>query len=236
MSAGFEVGYIRDGSYTMQIDQDHKGFTLKRKIRLLDLPYMGTASVIYCPWDMPVMTSDGYTFKELPQYQLKLNDNEQLWGITVCEEINHRVLIECPAEKDIRIFTDTYSEAMLADVYIYTFGFPEITGNCGLQVFNGAGEIVFNAAEKPLKIYSFSRYNFNLYIRKAKQTAIICNVFPCESKYLTWFFEVEDSDEAASKPSLDIHVWLCQGKTKQATTRYKGDGVNCTLIADVTNY
>ncbi len=175
------------------------------------------------------MGQSGYTFADRPQYQLKLNDNELIFGITVSDDTCNRVLIECPAEKDVRFFQGTIF-SLPRNAYVYTFGYPEIVGNYGLQVFNAKGEIVYNAAEKPFKMRDFTGSYCNLDVPQLK-SAIICNVFHHESRHFTWFFEAE----RRSSGKVDIYSWYCVAKNKQDDYRYKDD-VRCVAVADVTNY
>ena len=192
MDAGFEI--LTDAECThILINQDYKCIVVKRKIRLSALSYVGTVYAISEPWN-DEQGSTEYTFGNLPQYKLALNDDELFWGITLCENISKSIMVKRPSKKDVRF--NIPSGTNIGEVYIYTFGLPkESKSRCGLQVFNAKGEIVFDGGLKQLKVVRFDTGTILLGNGERWITAIINAAPPWDVSDMTWFYTVTVENE-----------------------------------------
>ncbi len=224
MSAGFEV---RNGSEdVVTINQDYKVLVLRRKIKITDLSYMGTVWTISNPWDQNILWGTP-TFKNLPQYQLILNDDELFWGITICQNIGNSVMVKRPSENDVRF--NIPSGINLDGVYIYTFGLPYNSGShCGLQVFNEKSEIVFDSALKHLRILR-SDWNSSF---TPWTTALIGSMpyWDWGARDVTWYYEIDENSDG--KLTSMIKYSKDNGSGKYASINEDG----AIVTVDVTNY
>ena len=207
MDAGFEVrrGATGDDSeINILVNQDYKCIVVKRKIKLSALSYVGTVYAMSAPWKEERSVVE-YTFGNLPQYKLTLNDDELFWGITLCENISKSIMVKRPSEKDVRF--NIPSGTNIGEVYIYTFGLPkESKSRCGLQVFNAKGEIVFDGGLKQLDMYHSDMWLLISSGCPRGTTAVIGAAPPWDVSDMTWFYEVTVTNEKFGWVYPEIYV------------------------------
>ena len=240
MSAGIDVRVF--GESAVMINQDYKCIVMKRKIKLSSLPYVGTFSTLSKPWDEDGWSSDDipkrvkFTTANIPQYKLALNDDEMLWGITTCANISKSITIQRPALKDVRF--NIPSGTNLDNVYIYTFGSPIISGsNCGLQVFNANGEIVFDGSLKQLRMY---RADFFVLGSNCPPwtTAILSAGSYWDVPDVTWWYELEEysGTSKADRGKFQVETYMATPHLRNSGYYYKEPDDYFYCVADVTNY
>lgn len=132
----------------LTIDNTYRGIALKRIIKATDLPTRGEVLCFINPYE-------GFTTGNLKARAI----------LTVADEF--RMVAIGPVgklhEKNIQIIKRNeelllayQDEADIEGISIYTYGYytPIQSGDCGLQVYNGDGELVFDSNQAPLLLHA----------------------------------------------------------------------------------
>lgn len=136
---------IRTAGGQLVIDANYRNIRFVRKIPFSELTYSGQYRYGYVtPWsDFTQGTVDCYYFT--------LSSEEQLFGLSPIQKISHNIMPTSMTGKKARFYVLPGTD--ISDVYVYTFGFNYDAENTyGLQVFDAAGNCVFDSSKKYLRV------------------------------------------------------------------------------------
>lgn len=152
MSNGLKV-YNKDEILT--IDNTYRGIALKRIIDAKELP---TRQDVFCF----INPYDSFQTGNLKARTITTGPDEfRMFAIGPVSKLNEKSIQIIGTGKELLLAYK--SEANIEGIAIYTYGYytPKQSGNCGLQVYNGGGDLVFDSNQAPLLLYASTIGNYN---------------------------------------------------------------------------
>lgn len=145
MSNGLKV-YNKDKILT--IDNTYRGIALKRIIDAKELP---TREDVFCF----INPYESFQTGNLKARTITTGPDEfRMFAIgPVAKLLDNNIQIIRTGKELLLAYK---SEADIEGIAIYTYGYytPKQSGNCGLQVYNGGGDLVFDSNQAPLLLYA----------------------------------------------------------------------------------
>ena len=150
MSNGLKI-YNRDKILT--IDNTYRGIALKRIIDAKELPRREDVFCFINPYE-------SFQTGNLKARTITTGPDEfRMFAIGPVSKLLEKNIQIIRIGKELLLAYK--SEADIEGVAIYTYGYytPKQSGNCGLQVYNGGGDLVFDSNQAPLLLYTSSTVN-----------------------------------------------------------------------------
>ena len=152
MSNGLKV-YNKDEILT--IDNTYRGIALKRIIDAKELP---TRQDVFCF----INPYDSFQTGNLKARTITTGPDEfRMFAIGPVSKLNEKSIQIIGTGKELLLAYK--SEANIEGIAIYTYGYytPKQSGNCGLQVYNGGGDLVFDSNQAPLLLSASTIGDYN---------------------------------------------------------------------------
>lgn len=145
MSNGLKV-YNKDKILT--IDNTYRAIALKRIIDAKELP---TREDVFCF----INPDESFQTGNLKARTINTGSDEfRMFAIGPVGKLQEKAIQIIRAGKELLLAYK--SEADIEGIAIYTYGYytPKQYGNCGLQVYNGDGDLVFDSNQAPLLLHA----------------------------------------------------------------------------------
>lgn len=145
MSNGLKV-YNQDKILT--IDSTYRGIALKRIIDAKELPKRQDVFCFINPYE-------SFQTGNLKARTINTGSDEfRMFAIGPVGKLQEKAIQIIKAGKELLLAYK--SEADIEGIAIYTYGYytPKQYGNCGLQVYNGDGDLVFDSNQAPLLLHA----------------------------------------------------------------------------------
>lgn len=154
MSNGLKI-YNQDKILT--IDDTYRGIAFKRIIDAKELP---TRQDVFCF----INPYESFQTGNLKARTITIGPDEfRMFAIGPVSKLQEKSVQIIRTGKELLLAYK--SEANIEGIAIYTYGYytPKQSGNCGLQVYNGGGDLVFDSNQAPLLLHAstIGKYNNN---------------------------------------------------------------------------